>query len=293
LTSYGLQQKPFILPPMSGLRTRAISAVIFVALILGGLLFGPYSFMALFAVVTAICLFEFYTLVLDRYQRRDRVRIGLGVAFGLAPHLIASAALFDWLPNQDELYLVIILAYFPLLFLMFIYELFAASPHPFENVGMMVMGMVYIGAPFAMLDYVAYQSGSFDWQLVLGILLLTWLSDTGAYLAGSQFGRTKLFPRISPNKTWEGFAGGALLVIAASWLLGEFFPVIRHRDWIAIAVIVVVFGSLGDLIESMLKRSLGVKDSGKLLPGHGGLLDRFDAFIFLIPFVSAYLIFVR
>jgi len=278
---------------MNGLRTRAISAVIFVALILGGLLGGPYSFMALFSIVTALCLYEFYVMVLDRYQRRDRIRIGLGIAFGLAPHLIASAVLFDWLPNRDELLFALILAFFPLLFLMFIYELFAASKNPFENIAMMVMGMVYIGAPFAMLDYIAYQSGEFDWQLVLGILLLTWLSDTGAYLAGSTLGKTKLLPRISPKKTWEGFAGGALLVILSSWILGEYLPVIRHRDWLAIAIIVIIFGSLGDLIESMLKRSIFVKDSGKLLPGHGGLLDRFDAFIFLLPFVSAYLIFVR
>ena len=278
---------------MSGLRTRALSAVIFVALILGGLLGGPYSFMALFSIVTALSLYEFFSLVLDRYQRRDRARIALGISFGLAPHLIASAVLFDWLPNRDDLLFALILAFFPLLFLMFIYELFAAAKRPFENVGMMVMGMVYIGAPFAMLDYIAYQSGQFDWQLVLGILLLTWLSDTGAYVAGSTFGKTKLLPRISPKKTWEGFAGGAILVLVSSWLLGEYLPVIRHRDWIAIAVIVIIFGSLGDLIESMLKRSIFVKDSGKLLPGHGGLLDRFDAFIFLLPFVSAYLIFVR
>jgi len=278
---------------MSGLRTRAISAVIFVALILGGLLGGPYSFMALFSIVTALCLYEFYSMVLDRYQRRDRIRIGLGIAFGLAPHLIASAVLFGWLPNREEILFVSILAVFPLLFLMFIYELFASSKYPFENVGMMVMGMVYIGAPFAMLDYIAYQSGEFDWQLVLGILLLTWLSDTGAYLAGSTMGKTKLLPRISPKKTWEGFGGGALLVLISSWFLGEYLPVLRHRDWAAIAIIVIVFGSLGDLIESMLKRSIPVKDSGKLLPGHGGLLDRFDAFIFLLPFVSAYLIFVR
>jgi phosphatidate cytidylyltransferase len=249
--------------------------------------------MALFSIVTALSLYEFLSMVLDRYQRRDRARIALGISFGLAPHLIASAVLFDWLPNREELLFALILAFFPLLFLMFIYELFAAAKRPFENVGMMVMGMVYIGAPFAMLDYIAYQSGEFDWQLVLGILLLTWLSDTGAYVAGSTLGKTKLLPRISPNKTWEGFAGGAILVLVSSWLLGEYLPVIRHRDWIAIAVIVIIFGSLGDLIESMLKRSIFVKDSGKLLPGHGGLLDRFDAFIFLLPFVSAYLIFVR
>ena len=254
---------------------------------------GRYSFPLLFTLVTGLCLVEFFKMVLDRYKRRDRVRIALGVSLGLVPHLIATAFLLDWIPNRDDLLLAIVLVFFPILFLMFVYELFADSKTPFENVAMMVTGLVYIGAPFAMLDIIAYYSGSFDWRIVLGVLLLTWLSDTGAYLAGSKFGKHKLFPRISPNKTWEGFIGGAILVLISSQILAELFPVLRHVDWLVIGIIVAIFGSLGDLVESMLKRSLSVKDSGKMLPGHGGLLDRFDAFIFLLPFVAAYLIFVR
>ncbi len=278
---------------MKGLRTRAISAVIFVVLVLGGIFGGRYPFLVLFTLITGLCLQEFFAMVLDRYRRRDRVRIGLGIAMGLTPHLLASAVLLGWLPDREDLLAVATLLFFPLLFLMFIYELFAASRYPFENVAMMVMGLVYIGAPFALLDFIAYQSGTFDWQIVIGLLALTWIADTGAYLAGSTFGKTPLLPRISPNKTWEGLLGGSMLVLLSSLLLGYLFPVARYRDWAALAGIVVVFGSLGDLIESMLKRSLDVKDSGRVLPGHGGLLDRFDAFIFLLPFVAAYLIFVR
>ena len=278
---------------MSGLRTRALSAVIFVGLILGGLFGGQYPFVILFTAVTAICLLEFYLMVLDRYKRRDRMRIGLGIALGVMPHLIASAILLGWIPGRQELLLAIVLSFFPLVFLMFIYELFAGSRFPFENVAMMVTGVVYIGAPFAMLDYVAFHSGAFDWQAVLGVLMLTWLSDTGAYLAGSNFGRTPLFKRISPNKTWEGFIGGAFLVLASSQVLALWLDALDAKDWLVIALIVIVFGSLGDLVESMLKRSLGVKDSGRVLPGHGGLLDRFDAFIFLLPFVAAYLMITR
>jgi len=278
---------------MSGLRTRAISAVIFVALIVGGLLGGRYSFLAIFTVVTALCLVEFFKMVLDRYKRRDRMRIALGVALGLVPHLFASAVLLGWMPDRQDLVLALVLFFFPILFLMFVYELFAAARSPFENVAMMVTGLVYIGAPFAMLDYIAYHTGQFDWQVVLGVLMLTWLSDTGAYLAGSQFGKTPLFKRISPKKTWEGFVGGGLLVLISSQVLAYFLTVLSYVDWFAIGLIVVIFGSLGDLVESMLKRSLGVKDSGTMLPGHGGLLDRFDAFIFLLPFVAAYIIFAR
>ena len=278
---------------MVGLRTRAVSAVIFVLLIVGGLLGGPYSFIVLFSIVTLLCLLEFYKMVLDRYQRRDRMRIALGIALGLVPHLVAVALLMNWVPTRDELLLAILLTFFPLIFLMFVYELFAGSRHPFENVALLVTGMVYIGAPFAMLDYIAFRDGRFDWQVVLGVLMLTWLSDTGAYVAGSLFGKTPLLPRISPKKTWEGFLGGVVLVLASSQLLAELMPVLRHRDWLVLGLLVAIFGPLGDLIESMLKRSMHVKDSGDLLPGHGGILDRFDAFIFLLPFVSAYLIFVR
>ena len=278
---------------MRGLRTRAISAVIFVALIVGGLLGGRYSFLALFTVVTAVCLVEFFKMVLDRYKRRDRVRIGLGVVFGLVPHLIASSVLLGFMPKREDLLLAVVLLVFPLLFMMFVYELFAGGRYPFENVAMMVTGMVYIGAPFAMLDFIAYHTGDFDWQVVLGVLLLTWLADTGAYLAGSNFGRRPLFARISPNKTWEGFIGGTILVLVSSQVLAYLFPVLRAVDWFVIAIIVSVFGALGDLVESMLKRSMAIKDSGTILPGHGGLLDRFDAFIFLLPFVAAYLIFIR
>lgn len=278
---------------MRGLRTRAISAVIFVALIVGGLLGGGYSFLALFTVVTALCLIEFYKMVLDRYKRRDRIRIGLGVLFGLVPHLLASAVLLGFLPNREDLLLGIVLLVFPLLFLMFVYELFAGGRYPFENVAMMVTGMVYIGAPFAMLDFIAYHTGVFEWRVVLGVLLLTWLADTGAYLAGSNFGKRPLFKRISPNKTWEGFLGGSMLVLLSSLVLAYVFPVLSAVNWFVIALIVSVFGALGDLVESMLKRSMGVKDSGNILPGHGGLLDRFDAFIFLLPFVAAYLLIAR
>ena len=119
---------------------------------------------------------------------------------------------------------------------------------------------------------------------------MTWANDTGAYLIGSQIGRTKLFPRISPKKTWEGSAGGVLVTFLAGYLLSRIFSDISLVDWCVLAGIVSIFGSLGDLVESMLKRSLQIKDSGNLLPGHGGFLDRFDAFIFLLPFAAAYLL---
>jgi phosphatidate cytidylyltransferase len=183
--------------------------------------------------------------------------------------------------------------FFPFVFLAFIHELYARSPQPFANVAFLVLGMVYIGVPFAMLHFIAFQGEHFHADTVLGLLLLTWSNDTAAYLVGSRFGHRLFFPRISPKKTWEGFLGAAAITLLAAWPISRLFsdPALRH--WLALAVIVVVFGTVGDLVESMLKRSFARKDSGILLPGHGGMLDRFDAFIFLLPYATAYLLWIR
>lgn len=263
---------------------------------LAGLFGGRYTFIALFAVITALCLWEFLSMVLKRYTRRDVTRMVLGVAFGLTPFVLASILhMRPMLATQSNDIFVIVTAilFFPFIFLAFLYELFVHSEKPFQNVGFIVLGMVYIGAPFALLDFIAFENGDFSAIVVFGLLLLTWMNDTGAYLAGSQFGKTPLFPSVSPKKTWEGTIGGIVTTFLVAWGFCAFTGHLRLVDWMVLALIVSVFGSLGDLVESMLKRSVGVKDSGTLLPGHGGVLDRFDAFIFLLPFAAAYLLWIR
>ena len=122
---------------------------------------------------------------------------------------------------------------------------------------------------------------------------MTWMNDTAAYIVGSQIGKTPLFPRISPKKTWEGTLGGLAGTLILAFLLNEYFEELILRDWLILAILVGLFGSLGDLVESMLKRSFAIKDSGRLLPGHGGFLDRFDGFIFMLPFAAAYIVWLR
>ena len=134
--------------------------------------------------------------------------------------------------------------------------------------------------------------GSYYYQIVLGFFFLLWANDTGAYLVGRKLGRTKLFERISPKKTWEGSLGGAVLGIGVGYLNAQIFTDLSLFNWIIVALLVVVFGSLGDLVESLFKRSLNIKDSGKLLPGHGGLLDRFDGIFIAAPIVYTYLRFI-
>lgn len=278
---------------MKGLAKRASTAVIFVLVMIGGLFGGRLSFVLLFAIITALCLWEYLSMVLHRYTRRDFTRMVLGVGFGLTPFVLASLLHVSTVKTNDQFVIFTSILFFPFIFLAFIYELFTRSANPFQNVGFIVLGMVYIGAPFALLDFIAFDGDKFHSWTVFGLLLLTWVNDTGAYLIGSKFGKHPLHARISPKKTWEGTLGGVALTFVFAWLFCVVSGELRVQDWLVLAILVSVFGSMGDLVESMLKRSVGVKDSGNLLPGHGGVLDRFDAFIFLLPFAAAYLLWIR
>jgi phosphatidate cytidylyltransferase len=278
---------------MQGLWRRLTTAVIFVIIMVAGMYTGPHTFNLLFLVITGGCLYEFLTMVLDRNSRRDRVRKALGVAVGLLPFFLISLLSLGYVSNPETFIQVASLLFAPFIFTIFIYELYSNSSQPFENIAYIILGLFYIGIPFALVDFIAFDGEVFYYRVVFGLLLLTWVNDTGAYLVGSQFGKTPLFPRISPNKTWEGSIGGAVTCILFGYILHLVFDEIGLVQWVVLAAIVGVFGGLGDLVESMLKRSVGVKDSGDLLPGHGGLLDRFDAFIFVIPFAAAYILYLR
>ena len=280
---------------MKGLLRRLSTAVIFVLVMLAGLYGGQIAFIALFALITALCLWEFLIMVLAKFTRRDLFRLLLGVFFGLTPFVLATVLQLGLVKFQDDFIILTSILFFPFVFTAFIYELIAKSLQPFMNVAFMVLGMVYIGAPFALLDFIAFDDGRFYANTVFALLVMTWANDTGAYLVGSRFGKHKLLPRISPGKTIEGSVGGVVTTLLVAALLGTFFvgEELRMIDWLVLGVIVAVFGSMGDLVESMLKRSVGAKDSGNLLPGHGGILDRFDAFIFLLPFAAAYILYVR
>lgn len=280
---------------MKGLIRRATTALLFVVVMLAGLFGGRYTFVSLFAIITALCLWEYLSMVLNKFTKRDRYRMFIGVGFGLTPFVLSTILHMHPVLTQtnDEFVIITSILFSPFVFLAFIYELFSGSKTPFQNVGFIVLGMVYIGAPFSLLDFIAFNNGEFSAVVVFGLLLLTWMNDTGAYIFGSNFGKTPLLPSVSPKKTWEGTMGGVATTFLVAYLFCVFTNQLRLMDWMVLALIVSVFGSMGDLVESMLKRSVGVKDSGTLLPGHGGVLDRFDAFIFILPFAAAYLLWIR
>jgi phosphatidate cytidylyltransferase len=278
---------------MNGLIQRAITGIIFVLVVTGCIYAGPVSFVALFAIITGGALWEFFGLVLTKQHRRDMIRRMLALGLGLVPFFMSTIVQLDLVQNRESFIAISSLLFFPFTFSVFIYELYTKSERPFENVAFVMLGMVYIGVPFALLLFVAFDGDLYYPNLVFSLLVMNWVNDSGAYFVGSKLGKTPLFPRISPKKTWEGSAGGMALTLIFAMILCFTFQELVLRDWLVLAAIVVIFGSLGDLVESMLKRSVHIKDSGGLLPGHGGLLDRFDAFIFLLPFATAYLLWIR
>jgi len=245
-------------------------------------------------LITALSLLEFTTISLTtENQEVNFFRQFIGIGLGLIPILLVAALKMNWVDHPNDFLFKGFLASMPLFFLVFLYELYAAAKTPYQNIAFIGLGLIYIGIPFAMLAYFAIDGSNYYGHTVFGLLLLTWMNDTAAYFVGSKFGKHPLFPRISPKKTWEGSIGGVVGALLLGILLSYIIEEQTIIEWMVLAVIVAIFGSLGDLVESMLKRSKGIKDSGTLLPGHGGFLDRFDAFIFLLPFAMTYLLWTR
>ncbi len=272
---------------------RILTALVFVPTVLAGLFGGPIFYSILFLIILVASSVEYYNLIFANQYDSHFFRRNYGIFLSCFVYFtVAISNLYpDWI-NFKEMDLLAGLL--PFAFVAFIYELFKQPEHPFRNIALVISGIIYIGVPMVLLQYLAFGvEDVFNPKIVIGLIVMNWLNDSGAYLVGSRLGKTPLFPSVSPKKTWEGTMGGVLMCIITGYLFSIFWDVLDTFDWIMLAIITAIFGSLGDLVESMLKRSVGVKDSGKFLPGHGGMLDRFDAFIFLLPFASVYVYFVK
>ncbi len=250
------------------------------ALFVGAIYFSQWTFAALFLALTLLGIREFYQLLSFRGFSPN---YNAGLVLGCALFVLVFLLQLGLVP------LSVLYALPPILFFIFISELFRKKKDPFVNIALTLLGMLYVGGSFSMLPILGFLNGHYSWQVIMGTMLLIWTSDSGAYFAGKTFGRHKLFPRISPGKTWEGWVGGAVFSLAVGYLLSFYLQDLTLTNWLGVALIVSVFGVLGDLIESLLKRSLQVKDSGNLIPGHGGILDRFDSLLLVVPFIVAYL----
>lgn len=276
------------------MRQRSITGILFAAVVIPSMLYSPYTFMLLYLVVAVIGHVE-YGKMLYPNDLFKNVRIVLSLLPTVAL-LLLNAYLFQshgwWHVSSD--YSSVMLLYLQLfafgvwLFFLLILELYSRTPLPFEMVGKMALSFFYICIPVLCLYNLAFYPKGFSPQLPLALMLMVWANDVFAYLIGSQIGRTKLFERISPKKTWEGSIGGFICCMITGYIIGIYMPQwgythLSPPQWLVFGAVCSLFGTLGDLVESMLKRSVGVKDSGTLLPGHGGVLDRFDAYFFVAP----------
>lgn len=265
---------------MSNFWQRLITGIVFLVVLISGIIFSQWTFAALFAVIDVLALWEFY-----RIGRQGGYK-PLAV-YGTVAGLVTFALSFLMSAGLVSSQLMLIVAV--LLTPVFIIVLFGHYDNPITTIAYTFYGLLYIALPFALISPIAFHTGEYQSIMVLGMFIIIWVNDTGAYCFGVTIGRHKMFERISPKKTWEGFIGGALAAVGASLLLARFFPVLTQQQWIVTALLTVVFGTLGDLSESQLKRTVGIKDSSNILPGHGGILDRFDSIILAIPVIFAYL----
>jgi phosphatidate cytidylyltransferase len=284
--------------PLSNLAQRLIFGVLGAVLLLGSVWYGPWTFALFFAFVQLQMLREFYRMMQKAgYKPAAMIAVAFSLLLFATPFMMqvdanASPGAQDFQEFGGAVLApaaIVVLLLLPILLLlreMYWWPREKQPFSPFPNVGVALLGLFYVSVPMSLLNVLAFDKHGYDYRRIFALLFLVWCSDIGAYAAGKTFGRHKLAPKISPGKTWEGAIGGFLLTLAMGWALGYLLPELSLAYRLVAAGIVAVFGPLGDLAESMLKRSVGVKDSGRIMPGHGGLLDRFDAFLFILPVLA-------
>ncbi len=276
---------------MKNFITRAVSGVIFVAIMVFGLAFNAMAMMFLFSIITGMTVWEYTGLV----NERKGVSVNRFITTAAGVYLFLAVAGFCSGITPPTVFIPYLLT----IVYLFISELYLKQEDPINDWAYTMLSQMYIALPFSLLNVLAFTATPdgnvvFNTILPLSVFVCLWLNDTGAYCVGSLLGRHKLFPRISPGKSWEGSIGGGLLVVAVAFAFGWFendegMGMMNEWEWAGLGLVVVIFGTWGDLVESLFKRTLGIKDSGSILPGHGGMLDRFDSSLLAIPAAVVYL----
>ena len=270
---------------------RTITGVMFVAAIVTCFLRAE-AMILLFALVTGLTIWEFTGLV----NEREHITVNRMICTVAGVYFFFAMAGY----NSGLTPATVFIPYLVSIIYMLIAELYLIQDDPIGDWSYTMMSQLYIALPFSLLNVLAFRSTGYDIQYTylapLAVFVFLWINDTGAYLCGSLLGKHKLFPRISPGKSWEGSIGGGLLVVAIAvliWYLTDQYGVndlgLNAYEWAGLGLTVVIFGTWGDLVESLFKRTLGIKDSGNILPGHGGMLDRFDSSLLAIPAAVVYL----
>jgi len=265
----------------SNLTQRIITGLLGSAGIIAGICYSEWTYMLIFLIICLFSLLEFYKLAgLDGLAPQKVFGTICGVFVFLLSFLIEGHQI------PGRFYVLI----FPLISFVYLIKLYKKFERkPFTNIAFTFLGIFYVAIPISLLNVAVFEDGIYHYEIIFGCLFILWASDTGAYFAGTFFGKRKLFERISPKKSWEGFFGGAALALIFAGIMAHFFSILSPLQWITVGIIIIVGGTFGDLVESLLKRSIEIKDSGTALPGHGGFLDRFDGLFISAPFIVTYL----
>ena len=272
---------------MKNFIVRTITGVLFVIIMVSGIAFRAEAMILLFALITGLTIWEYTGLV----NEIENVSVNRSISTTAGVYLFLAFAGYcaDITPP------VIFIPYLLTLVYLFISELYTKNPNPIHDWAYTMLGQMYIALPLSMFNVLAFRYSQTDGfvhyngLLALSIFIFLWCNDTGAYCSGSLFGKHKLFPRISPGKTWEGSIGGAVIVLIVAAVISWYDQSLSILEWLGLGLVVVFFGTWGDLVESLFKRTLGIKDSGNIMPGHGGMLDRFDSSLMAIPASVVYI----
>ena len=283
---------------MKNFITRTITGILFVAIMVTGICLRGDAMILLFALITGLTLWEFTGLV-NEHVADTTVNRFITTAAGVYLFLAFAGYCTGIVPPSAFIPYLLTLIY------LFISELYLKQKNPIQDWAYTMLSQLYIALPFSMFNVLSFQADpltgqiAYHWLLPMSVFIFLWANDTGAYCAGSLFGRHKLFPRVSPGKTWEGSIGGAVIVLIIAAVISHFAgsdaslstlnAQLSTLKWLGLGLVVVFFGTWGDLVESLFKRTLGIKDSGNILPGHGGMLDRFDSSLMAIPAAVIYL----
>jgi phosphatidate cytidylyltransferase len=265
---------------MNNFLKRTLSGALFVVVIVGSIMVNSYIFLVVFGLICGWTTFEFHKLT---NQQKD-----IDVNIWLASCGAILLFICSYLSASSLCHFPVFSVYGTYIISVILIELFAKKNNPIHNWAYFILGQIFIALPFSLLNFIAFID-NYQPLILLALFVTIWINDSGAYIVGVTLGKHRLFERISPKKSWEGFFGGATFALLSGYLFSLLIPQICILNWVIFSEIVVIFGTFGDLTESLLKRTLNVKDSGNVIPGHGGLLDRFDSMLLAAPAIFIFL----
>jgi len=268
---------------------RTFTGIFIVIFVLGGFWLHPVSFLITGLFILAGTQYEYYKLIIKSGTNPQMIP---GLITGITAYMLSA------LVSMGKIDIKWLFLLIPLITIIIITELYRSQERPFDSLAHTFFPLLYIVLPFSLFPHSAFSHSGinsllghnteFSPGIIIGFLILLWTNDTFAYLVGINFGRHRLCEKISPKKSWEGFFGGLIFTVIAGYLISGWLGIVSRYEWIILAVIISILSTYGDLAESILKRSIGLKDSGKIMPGHGGFLDRFDSVLLSFPVVYLY-----